>query len=583
LIRGWKPLLRPGEYLQLVQTTQHKILIIGGYGTFGGRIARLLADESRLELLIAGRTLQKARSFISRYANHATMLPVEFDRDGDVERQIAAISPAIVIDASGPFQAYGEDAYRVVSASISCGAHYLDIADSAEFVSGIDEFNTLAKDSQVFALSGASTCVALSSTIFRRLAQDLDRVVALSGGIAPSPHAGVGYSVIQAVAHSAGKPIKSLQGNKIVGVYPFTDSRPFTIAPPGQTPLRRRTFSLADVPDLRLAKIIEPKAESIWFGAAPAPGIYHALLRVLAQAVRRGWLRSLAPVAPLMSVVMQNLVWGEHRGGMWVEVRGEKKNGSAVTRSWHLLAAGDDGPSIPSTAIAAIVRNYLQGRTPSAGARPAVGELEFGDFEVFFRALNIHTGFREENSDERRPVFRTVLGDAWQQLPAAIRALHESNGIGRFSGRASVMRGKSLVAKLIGRVIGFPPDGGDVPVNVTMNSTTDSEYWTRDFAGHEFSSVMTPGDGRFSHLVCERFGPVTFAMALVLDNGRLNYVQRGWTFLGMPMPRFLGPRGKTCEFVEDGKFHFHVEIELPLIGHIVTYDGWLAETGSNNS
>jgi hypothetical protein len=405
----------------------------------------------------------------------------------------------------------------------------------------------------------------------------------LSGGIAPSPHAGVGYSVIQAVAHSAGKPVKSLLDNKIVEVCPFTDSRPFTIAPPGQIPLRRRTFSLADVPDLRLAKIIEPKAESIWFGAAPAPGIYHALLRILARAVRRGWLQSLAPVAPLMSAVMRNLVWGEHRGGMWVEVRGAGKNGTAVARSWHLLAEGDDGPAIPATPVAAIVRNHLQGRTPAAGARPAVGELELDDFEYYFEALNIHTGYREDLTDENWPVFRAVLGSSWQRLPAAIRALHETTGIGRFSGRASVTRGKSIVAKLIGRVIGFPPDAGDIPVDVTMHSTAERECWTRDFAGHEFSSVMTPGDGRFAHLVCERFGPVTFAMALVPDNGRLNYVPRGWTFFGIPMPRFLAPHGEMYESVENGRFHFHVEIELPLIGHIVTYDGWLVAAGKDDS
>ncbi|NYJ11141.1 glutamyl-tRNA reductase [Rhizobium leguminosarum] len=41
------------------------LLIIGGYGTFGGRLARLLGDESRLRLLIAGRSLEKADDFVA--------------------------------------------------------------------------------------------------------------------------------------------------------------------------------------------------------------------------------------------------------------------------------------------------------------------------------------------------------------------------------------------------------------------------------------------------------------------------------------------------------------------------------------
>ena len=39
------------------------ILILGGYGTFGGRLATLLADETRLTLVIAGRSRAKAQAF----------------------------------------------------------------------------------------------------------------------------------------------------------------------------------------------------------------------------------------------------------------------------------------------------------------------------------------------------------------------------------------------------------------------------------------------------------------------------------------------------------------------------------------
>ena len=40
-----------------------RILIVGGYGVFGGRLAQLLADEPRLCLIIAGRSLAKAEAF----------------------------------------------------------------------------------------------------------------------------------------------------------------------------------------------------------------------------------------------------------------------------------------------------------------------------------------------------------------------------------------------------------------------------------------------------------------------------------------------------------------------------------------
>ena len=211
---------------------QALVLIVGGYGTFGGWIARLLANKSRLRLLIAGRSLVKANAFIAEYEQRAEMIAVRFDRDADIAEQIRHLQPDFVIDASGPFQSYGTDPYRVVQAAIACRAHYIDIADDSKFVRGIKELDASAADNKVFALSGASTCVALSSAVYRQLTRRLVRVTSISGGIAPSPRAGVGLGVIQAVAQSAGKRVEAVSKNGTENVYPFTESRSFTIAPP---------------------------------------------------------------------------------------------------------------------------------------------------------------------------------------------------------------------------------------------------------------------------------------------------------------------------------------------------------------
>jgi Domain of unknown function (DUF4166)/Saccharopine dehydrogenase NADP binding domain len=88
-----------------------RVLILGGYGTFGGRLAQLLADEPRLTLLIAGRARDKAEAFCTRLRATAQLPALAFDRDGDVERALAAVKPDLVVDASGPFQNYAGDLY----------------------------------------------------------------------------------------------------------------------------------------------------------------------------------------------------------------------------------------------------------------------------------------------------------------------------------------------------------------------------------------------------------------------------------------------------------------------------------------
>ena len=96
------------------------------------------------------------------------------------------------------------------------------------------------------------------------------------------------------------------------------------------------------------------------------------------------------------------------------------------------------------------------------------------------------------------------------------------------------------------------------------------------FGGSEFSSTQFAGEGRAAHLLCERFGPLTFAMALVVDGSRLSLVPRRWSAWGIPLPLWLGPRVNAYESVEDGRFRFHVDIRHALAGLIVRYEGSLA-------
>ena len=119
-------------------TNEIKVFIVGGYGIFGGRLVELLENESRLTLLVGGRSRAKAESFVKSRGNaKAHLIPVAFDRDSDVAAQLSAARPDIVVDASGPFQNYGDRPYRVVEACLKLGVHYLDLADGSDFVTGL--------------------------------------------------------------------------------------------------------------------------------------------------------------------------------------------------------------------------------------------------------------------------------------------------------------------------------------------------------------------------------------------------------------------------------------------------------------
>ncbi len=558
-----------------------RILIAGGYGVFGGRLAQLLADEPRLTLIIAGRSPAKAMAFCRSLTGLAKIEPAVFDRDGDLEASFDALKPDVIVDASGPFQAYahnGHDPYRLMRAAIDRGIPYFNLADGADFVAGAAQFDAAAKAKGIAVLSGVSSFPVLTAAVVRHLSADGLKVESITGGIAPSPYAGVGENVIRAITSYAGQPVKLTRSGKPAVAIGLVETRDITIAPPGYLPLRHTRFSLVDVPDLQMLSLEHPGLQDIWIGAGTVPEILHRGLKVLSRLVSWGLLPSLSPFAGLFHWVVNTVRWGEHRGGMFVAVRGRLLDGAVIERSWHMVAEGDHGPFIPAMAIAALIRKMLDGHAPAPGARSAVRALEIADYERLFAGRAIHWGPREA-PDPTWPLYRRVLGTAWAHLPLPVRTLHDMTTDMTADGTATVERGTSLAARMIATLFRFPRTGTNVPVQVNFKVKAGVETWTRTFAGRQMVSRQEAGQGRNQHLIVERFGPFAFGLAPILLEGRLHLVGRTWSLFGVPLPAILVPNGIASERDEAGRFHFDVHIAAPLVGSIVHYRGWLVPRG----
>jgi len=99
-----------------------RTLILGGYGFFGRRIASVLARDAGIQLIVAGRSKERAVTLATELEQHAAQpvaaVRIDVDDPGFAE-QLAALEPALVIHTSGPFQ--GQD-HGVARACISAGA-----------------------------------------------------------------------------------------------------------------------------------------------------------------------------------------------------------------------------------------------------------------------------------------------------------------------------------------------------------------------------------------------------------------------------------------------------------------------------
>lgn len=82
-----------------------------------------------------------------------------------------------------------------------------------------------------------------------------------------------------------------------------------------------------------------------------------------------------------------------------------------------------------------------------------------------------------------QPLFRHLVGDAFDRLPAAVRRFHSPRGTLHTAGRAEVTGGNTFGARLLRIVAGLPRPGRDVEVEVSFTPVDRGEVWRRLFAG----------------------------------------------------------------------------------------------------
>jgi hypothetical protein len=169
------------------------------------------------------------------------------------------------------------------------------------------------------------------------------------------------------------------------------------------------------------------------------------------------------------------------------------------------------------------------------------------------------------------PLYRRLLGPAFDRLPPRVRELHELAGVSIWEGRAGVERGGSLAARIAAALTSLPPEGDDQPLRVTFHALGEREIWGRQFGTAIFRSVQYRSGG----LLHERVGPTTFVFTPLASDEGLALRLDGFRVLGVALPRALHPAVRTFECEQGGRYHFEVEAHLPLFGLLIRYAGWL--------
>lgn len=347
----------------------NQVLILGGYGNFGARIAESLAKDN-IPVIIAGRDREKAEALKSKLAAENISIAV-FDANKELAKQLDLLKPAVVINTIGPFQTAD---YSIVKTCIQHHVHYIDLADARDFVMKITSLDSLAKENNVLAVSGASTVPGLSSAVLNHFKNDFSTIDSLIYGINPGQKAPRGLATTESILTYLGKPLKPW-GNQNETRFGWQD-----IYLQEYPELGKRWMANCDIPDLDLFPGIYGM-NNIRFSAGMESSALHLGMFMMSYLVRMGLPLNLSKHAKFLlsfSHVFDFL--GTTNGGMHMLIKGKDKQNQPLEIKWFIVAKNNDGPQIPCIPAIVLSKKMIRGSLNTRGAMPCVGLLTLEEY-----------------------------------------------------------------------------------------------------------------------------------------------------------------------------------------------------------
>jgi saccharopine dehydrogenase-like NADP-dependent oxidoreductase len=367
-----------------------RVLILGGYGNFGARIATSLAKD-HIPIIIAGRDKQKAEALRNQLIKHADKNSISiavFDANKELGNQLELLKPCVVINTIGPFQTAD---YAIVETCIRHGVHYIDLADARDFVTGITSLDALAKEKNVLVVSGASTVPGLSSAVLDHYKHRFSRMDSLRYGISPGQKAPRGLATTESILTYLGKPLKPCGDDKETR-YGWQDIYRQTYPELG-----KRWMANCDIPDLDLfGERYELK--QIRFSAGMESSLLHLGMWMMSYLVRVGLPLNLPQHAKFLLAFSHAFDWmGTTSGGMHMVIKGVDSSGRAIEVKWFVVAKDNDGPQIPCVPAIVLSKKMVSGELGVRGAMPCVGlvglEKYLKELEGFAIKVHCENGF----------------------------------------------------------------------------------------------------------------------------------------------------------------------------------------------
>ncbi len=170
-------------------------------------------------------------------------------------------------------------------------------------------------------------------------------------------------------------------------------------------------------------------------------------------------------------------------------------------------------------------------------------------------------------------LLRNILGLRFDDMPEAVRRMHDIERTQDAVGTSRVMGGTNPLSRLLRLLAGLPAPARRAPVHIRFTKGPDREGWDRRFGGSRFRTVMMQQGGYLAEGLAAV--PVKFVYEVRASHRGFSLHLVQVRFLGLPLPRLLRPAVAARAGEWRGRYRFSILAGFWFCGRVVSYAGLL--------
>ncbi len=291
----------------------NQVLILGGTGRIGSKVAADLLVHTQASVTIAGRNSTKGEQKSDNLGTRVKFVAIDLADHGALQDAISQAD--VVVHCAGPFHYRGAE---VLKMCIQQGANYVDVSDHPSFTRKVLEYRAEAEAAGVTAIINTGIFPGISNSMVRQGVERLDEVEKIHLSYVVSGSGGAGVTVMRTTFLGLQRPFKAWIDGEWRSVKPYSDREVIEFpAPYGK--VGAYWFDMPEaftLPDTFPVKTVITKFATV-------PTFYNYLTWSVARWWHPSWLRNSAVIEFLSHVSHFMTDVSDRFSGIGVAIRSE--------------------------------------------------------------------------------------------------------------------------------------------------------------------------------------------------------------------------------------------------------------------